>query len=377
MALGKDKFALPRYRWGRNHSSKWRIRMYATALNELRNGVPERWANIAAAEAASVEKLRELSGLVGDVLPTDEGAFVVFGSLARREFTVGSDLDWTILIDGRADSSHLTLVHRLREKFADAKFKVPGPSEMFGGLVFSHDLVHAIGGDEDTNKNMTRRLLLILESASPKLPGSEAVRGRIVKAIFNRYVVEDASFSDKRPPHERVPRFLLNDVVRLWRTMAVDYANKYRARAGEKWALRNIKLRMSRKLIFISGFFMCISWALREAEFEDAEFVTQRLVSHLEDWSQKPPLESLARMVLKYDQSLAPAIFDSYDNFLGLLAHAEKRECLEKVSPDDAYESAVFLEAREVASQFDAGLTRLLFDADSSIKALVRKYGVF
>ena len=106
--------------------------------------------------------MAKLTQIVGDLLPTDEGSLVVFGSLARAEFTVDSDLDWTLVIDGRADSSHLNIVHTLKARLIGADFKVPGPTEVFGGLVFSHELIHAIGGDEDTNRNMTRRLLLLL-----------------------------------------------------------------------------------------------------------------------------------------------------------------------------------------------------------------------
>jgi hypothetical protein len=65
--------------------------------------------------------------------------------------------------------------------------------------------------------------------------------------------------------------------------MAVDYANKYRAREGAKWALRNIKLRMSRKLLFVSGLFMCISWALNKIEADEQKFLSQDLVAYLRD----------------------------------------------------------------------------------------------
>nr|WP_295884559.1 DUF294 nucleotidyltransferase-like domain-containing protein [uncultured Devosia sp.] len=351
--------------------------MKNSALGKLRNGDATRWTNIAEAELRSAEKMQQLAMLLGDLLPTDEGSFVVFGSMARREFTVDSDLDWTILIDGRADSLHLQLVHQLRNKLDEAKFKVPGPTEVFGGLVFSHDLVHAIGGDEDTNKNMTRRLLLLLESAAVDAPGSHEVRSRIVNAVLSRYVQEDASFIGSNTRADRIPRFLLNDVVRFWRTMAVDYANKYRARAGDKWALRNIKLRMSRKLLFVSGFFMCVSWALRDQVGDDDSFVTQNLVDHLKDWTQKTPLESLATVVAQYAPSLASDIFDNYDAFLALLNNDEKRKGLEKLSPDEAYEDAAFLEARNVATNFDVALTKLMFDSDDSVTRLVKKYGVF
>jgi hypothetical protein len=290
---------------------------------------------------------------------------------------VESDLDWTIMIDGRADSSHLKIVHALKSRLKDSGFKIPGPTEVFGGLVFSHELIHAIVGDEDTNKNMTRRLLLLLESAAVGSPESKQVRDRIINGILSRYVEEDANFLAANNRKKKIPRFLLNDVVRFWRTMAVDYANKYRARAGEKWALRNIKLRMSRKLLFVSGFFMCISWALNGPESGKEQFPVQKLVSHLRDWTERPPLESLATIVELYAPSLASDVFDTYDDFLALLNNEQMRQVLERLTPEEAYSDRVFLEAREVALRFDDALLKLMFESNDEIADLVKKYGVF
>jgi hypothetical protein len=33
-------------------------------------------------------------------------------------------------------------------------------------MAFSHDIIHQIGGQNDTNKNTTQRILLLLESAA-------------------------------------------------------------------------------------------------------------------------------------------------------------------------------------------------------------------
>jgi hypothetical protein len=300
----------------------------------------------------------------------------VFGSLARGEFTEGSDLDWTILIDGRADSDHLELVHTLKRRLRSAEFGDPGPTGVFGGLVFSHELIHAIGGEEDTNRNMTRRLLLLLESKSIDARGSKQAYERVVSGILNRYVQEDASFISAKRRSGRLPRFLLNDVVRFWRTMAVDYANKHKAREGKGWALRNIKLRMSRKLLFVSGLFMCFSWPLKKHIGPDQSNIVPKLVDQLVEWTQRPPLDSLADIVEAYAPDLSGDIFESYDAFLGL-NDQKTRELLECLSPDDAYKDDVFLAAREIATKFDGALTRLLFESNDDITQLSKKYGVF
>ena len=110
----------------------------------------------------------------------------------------------------------------------------------------------------------------------------------------------------------------------------------------QKWALRNIKLRMSRKLLFISGLFMCISWALNKIEADDHRFMPQDLVVYLRNWTQRPPLELLATVVERYAPSLIGEIFDNYDLFLALLSDEKKRTLLENLEPDQAYKDDLF-----------------------------------
>ena len=81
------------------------------------------------------------------------------GSLARNEFTLGSDIDWTPSVDGSADPKHHDLVRQiglLGDSMAGKSTEAEGT---FGSLVCSHDLIHQIGGEDDTNRNTTRRLL--------------------------------------------------------------------------------------------------------------------------------------------------------------------------------------------------------------------------
>ena len=84
-----------------------------------------------------------------NLIPTDT-ALIVFGSLARGEWTQGSDRDWTLLVDGPVDVQHAEIARQIGEFVAEDN-KAPGRTGVFGGLTFSHEIVHFIGGDDDTN----------------------------------------------------------------------------------------------------------------------------------------------------------------------------------------------------------------------------------
>lgn len=117
---------------------------------------------------AATKRQRELHDLLSSKIEryaTEDTSLVVFGSLARGEQTSKSDLDWTYLIDGQANSDHLKISQRIQEVLKEAKYVEPGLTGTFGNMAFSHDIIHQIGGQNDTNKNMTQRVLLLLESA--------------------------------------------------------------------------------------------------------------------------------------------------------------------------------------------------------------------
>ena len=65
-----------------------------------------------------------------------------------------------------ADPNHAHLVAWIRERLEALKLAKPGQTETFGVMAFSHELIHHIAGINDTNRNLTRRLLLLLESVA-------------------------------------------------------------------------------------------------------------------------------------------------------------------------------------------------------------------
>ncbi len=351
------------------------------AITTLETRVGCSWGNIrASANAANGERGSIAAMLLSKGLVPADCSFVVYGSLARAEVTPGSDVDWTLLVDGQADPQHVAISHAITSSLEDLAKRRPGVTAVFGGLTFSHDLIHQIGGEGDTNRNTTRRILLLLESREI---GKGEVRDRVLRAILRRYLEEDHGYHALHDWRVKVPRFLLNDIARYWRIMAVDYATKRRDRDGRGWALRNFKLRMSRKLIFAAGLAMCLSCelapsaALTAQPPNPAEFYGA-LQDFLIGFSNGTPLNVLAAFALHFRAfEAARAIFDAYDRFLGILMDTNKRDHLGKLDIDDAIHDEVFIEARQIGTSFQDGLSKLFFATDDSLTRATQRYGVF
>ena len=266
-------------------------------------------------------------------LLTEDTSVVVFGSLARDEYTSGSDADWTLLIDGGANADHLRVTQKIKS-LIEGVFKEPNATGSFAGMTFSHPLIHNIGGPEDTNANTTQRILMLLESRSIHGPG-DAAYTRVLRGILNRYIEQEISHLNRSKTGYKVPRFLLNDIVRFWRTMAVDFASKQWARENKGWAIRNAKLRFSRKVIYIAGLLTCFSCALDSdlnSKIGPEKDSALHVVNHLKA-IKSPPLSVLARALLLYDTEgeASKSIFKAYNEFLKILDNTESRERLEKL----------------------------------------------
>lgn len=185
----------------------------ASSISDLAGRLGREWPTILTCAQRAADRRVQLTQAAEDLVPTD-CALVVFGSLARGEATTQSDLDWTLLVDGQADPQHLRAAREIQNCFRTCGIKDPGRTGLFGGLTFSHDLIHAIGGEEDTNSNTTRRILLLLESSV--LQENAPVCERVKRHLYSRYLGEDRGYHVARGWKVKVPRFLLNDIVRFW-----------------------------------------------------------------------------------------------------------------------------------------------------------------
>lgn len=301
---------------------------------------------------ARLERLRqEAAALACD----DDVCLILCGSSARGEVTEESDDDWLILAAGPHRDTLRPTDDEVRE-LMDEKRK-PGKQGIFGTHAFCLDLAGKIGLDPDDNTNLTRRVLTILESVPLS---NDDVHQHCWTKILDGYLEESTRW--KRPP-----RFFLNDVVRYWRTICVDFVGKQRNDRA-KWGTRNAKLRTSRKVLFAGGLLPLLQ-CFRLDRDEARSFLVEQLSA--------PPTDRLAYAFMQWGISDTGARFmETYDRWVGMLGQKAVRRELDSIgSPAEAHGSEAFEEVREIAKEVDLQLLTLLFGTD--LEPISRQYGIF
>jgi len=329
------------------------------ALRRLQEAAGTDFASLNAAAAhtaAAIDAKR--TALAGQGLANDM-AIVVFGSWARDELTEGSDDDWAVLVGRRFASYEPDVVAAmgLGQAHLGADAKKPGTQEVFGVPFDIDGLVENIGLDADSNRNLTRRMLLLLESRAV----AGTIHGECRQRVLDRYL----QFGIK---NNRPPRFLLNDLVRYWRTICVDFEGKH-AQNGEtdsKWVTRNAKLRTSRKLLFAGGLLPILLCHLLTAEEMDG-FLTR--------WLTATPSDRLAAAFLHYEAIEEGArTFAAYDRWIALMQNEQAREELKNLRAATRDESDVWQEIRAIGDALQRGMTALLFD--TALRPLAPQYAI-
>jgi hypothetical protein len=327
-----------------------------SALEQLAERTRSGFPNLFAARARTERELRDKRESVREVGVDDDAAVVLFGSWGRHELTPHSDDDWVILVNGGERDGVRPSTDEMERRIGVAERK-PGAQGVFGDIVFCDHLVGRIGLDTDDNRNLTRRVLLLLESQPV---ANDRVHRDCWERVLEGYL--DDSVKDFRPP-----RFLLNDVIRYWRTICVDFVGKERQGTGEKWALRNLKLRTSRRVLFAGGL-LPILLCHRHSAKEMRPFLVSRLAL--------PPTDRLAAAFLDCDVPDAGVrALGAYDRWIEMLCDEAVRAELNAIPRSDVDTSLAYQEGRRLAEELEQGLLALLFE--TPLASLVREYGIF
>ena len=322
------------------------------ALERLGAELPELEAARARTRVELAARREALAGLDAD----PAASVVLFGSWGRGELTRRSDDDWAVLVAGGERAGVAPAPEDVAAALGGAGLREPGRSGVFGGRIFADDLISRIGLDADSNANLTRRMLLMLESQPV---AGDAVHRRCWEQVLDGYL-EDA---DK--PY-RPPRFFLNDLIRYWRTICVDFVGKERE-GGEKWGIRNAKLRTSRKVLFAAGLVPLLQ-CHRFTRAERRAYLAAQLAA--------PATDRLAAAFLDCGAHDAGVrALSAYDRWLGVLDDEPRRGELEGLTKESAAGSPVFRDVRRHAAELERGLLVLLFDTE--LLPHVREHGIF
>ena len=154
--------------------------------------------------------------------------------------------------------------------------------------------------------------------------------------------------------------------------MCVDFAYKHREYKGKGWALRNIKLGMARRLIFLKGLLMCF-------KMYQTQYDRSRVKEELCSLALQKPLDLLVLILqeegVSYDS--IDILLSSYESYLEFLNDEEKRLHLKQISMSDAYEDPIFKEARLNSNRFRDTVHRIFINGNNKISEFTLKYAVF
>lgn len=74
---------------------------------------------------------------------------------------------------------------------------------------------------------------------------------------------------------------------------------------------------------------------------------------------------------------IAERLFGTYDRFLALLDDPDRRAHLKSLAPSQADDDPEYQHVRALGTRFQDALTELFFVADTPVRELTIRYGVF
>lgn len=206
----------------------------------------------------SLDRLGTLGERLDPVRPLLDGKPICVyatGSYGRLEGWAGSDVDLFFLYDGDDDADRFPWITftQLAACLITATEAMGFPSFSGDGkyleVLYVREMEQVLGSpDDDSTNAFTARMLLLLESQPVY---GQALYASLLERIVGFYYRD---FADH--PNDFVPGFLVNDILRFWRTLTLNYEHhrgQLRDLTGDELrrkkaasALKNYKLKVSR-----------------------------------------------------------------------------------------------------------------------------------
>lgn len=299
----------------------------------------ENFPVLSSARDYSATKLGQLRREIGRLGQPPTIAVVTTGSFARLEATQHSDLDFFLLIENNGmmvDHPYIDDIKRTISGIVRRTIgKEPSVDGAFGVWESTDRMLINIGGNADENTKITRRILLLLEC---DWLSNQELFDRARSRLLTRYI-------DNKIRTENIARFLLNDIIRYYRTVCVDFEYKT-FEARKDYGIRNVKLRFPRKLLYFSGLLA----VARTAGQEDKKSILEQLIR----------LTPIDRLTTQGADNASDPILTEYDLYLNRLSSAENREVLQNIPSRDEGVSPLFDELTEASHRMSRHMNGML-----------------
>lgn len=328
----------------------WRLDNYLEKYQALRESV-----------AFSKAALAALSEKLGNELPAEKekARFIaISGSLARLEGSPQSDIDFMIVYHSAPlMEDHDAFRSRVKDILADTSIDwqggavnllAPNPKGVFAGDAVTANLVAKIGASNEPYENLSQRLLLILESCGLWNSHGFSEAQKQLLAVYAKDVTADAS---------KHYVLLLNDLIRYFRSICVNYhAQKEDVLEFGRWPLRNLKLRHSRIVMYIS--LLVALGELSKPAWKSKEGGKWR---GLLDFVALPPLERLVRVYESNADDGVYRLLGLYNVFLSMMSNQEVRAALGDLDYDQRYHSDYFAQLKANSDAFASEIARFIY----------------
>ena len=261
---------------------------------------------------------------------------ITFGSFARREATPLSDLDYIVITEEEALGKEV--LDRIPKFLEKHNIRCPSTGGAFGGVTKPNEMIEYVGGRDDNNDSVTKRLLFLMESEC--LVG-DYIYNEIQDKLIHLYVKDGIT-------DHQICRFLLNDLIRYYRTICVDFEYKT-CEQSKSWGDRNIKLMFSRKLMFFSGILIVAQTAQSTCSYK------RDVLKHFINLT---PIDRIIEICKEH----ADTALKLYSEFICCIGDKKTREILNQTEMDRATHTEEFRKHKNRGHHFTWALSKLLTD---------------
>ncbi len=210
-------------------------------------------------KANTDRRLQELTSELAAEMDRFDGSLSIFlaGSIGRSELGEKSDIDPFLLAGTKIKEEELREIKLVLNGLVN-KHGFPDVTEDYFKIYQIDDLLLNTGLSDDDHKNtFTVRMLMLLES----MP----IYNKDIYLEYRQRIVENYFRDSRGRLSEFKPIFLLNDFLRYWRTLCLNY-EKLRNDPDRPWRKKNINLKFARRFTVFSSILPMIAIPVRSID---------------------------------------------------------------------------------------------------------------